>query len=345
MSGGVDSAVAAYLLKKEGYDVLGLTIRTWNSDAGYSRCCEIDDAREVCRTLDIPYQVLNCESTFREYVTEPFIKCYLDGKTPNPCVGCNLHVKWEKMIYWADVMQAEYVATGHYAHVIGKDGRYTVKTADHADKDQTYMLYQLKQEQLKRTLMPLGGLDKESVRAIALEAGIHIAGKKDSQEICFVTDGNYADYIRENADVSSVAPGNFVDMDGNVLGTHKGVINYTVGQRKGLGIALGYPAFVKKIDAARNEITLCDEASVFASSIRCNELNFMSIPTPEVGAKVRSNIKIRYHHKAQSATMMITDEGTLNIDFDEPVKAPAPGQSAVFYDDDGCVMGGGIILP
>ena len=343
MSGGVDSAVAAYLLKQQGYEVLGLTIRTWNPDVGYSRCCEIDDAREVCRKLDIPYHVLNCESAFREYVTEPFIKCYLNGKTPNPCVGCNLHVKWERMIYWADIMQAEFVATGHYAYIINKDGRYTVKTAEHAEKDQSYMLYQLPQEYLARTLMPLGNLDKETVRSIAAEAGIHIANKGDSQDICFITDGNYADYIRENGDTSSVKEGNFVDCDGNVLGTHKGIINYTVGQRKGLGIALGYPAFVKHIDAEKNEITLCDENAIYTSSVKCNQLNFMSIPTPAVGEKIRSNVKIRYHHRAQSATMTLTDENTLLIEFDEPVKGPAPGQSAVFYDDDGCVMGGGII--
>ena len=344
MSGGVDSAVAAYLLKQQGYEVLGLTIRTWNPDAGYSRCCEIDDAREVCRKLDIPYHVLNCESAFREHVTEPFIACYLNGKTPNPCVGCNLHVKWERMIYWANINQAEYVATGHYAYIINKDGRYTVKTAEHAEKDQSYMLYQLPQEYLARTLMPLGDYDKETVRKIAQEAGIHIANKGDSQDICFITNGNYADYICANADTSSVKEGNFVDTDGNVLGTHKGIINYTVGQRKGLGIALGYPAFVKHIDAEKNEITLCDEKAIYASSITCDQLNFMSIPMPAVGEKVRSNVKIRYHHRAQSATMTLTDENTLLIEFDEPVKGPAPGQSAVFYDDDGCVMGGGIIL-
>ena len=345
MSGGVDSAVAAYLLKKQGYEVLGLTIRTWNPDEGYSRCCEIDDAREVCQTLGIPYHVLNCESAFREYVTEPFIKCYLDGKTPNPCVGCNLHVKWTKMIYWADIMQAEFVATGHYAHIIKKaDGRYTVKTAEHADKDQSYMLYQLPQEFLARTLMPLGNLDKETVRSIAAEAGIHIAAKGDSQDICFITDGNYTDYINKNADTSGVKEGNFVDTEGNVLGTHKGIINYTVGQRKGLGIALGYPAFVKRIDAEKNEITLCDEKTIYADSVVCDQLNFMSIPTPAVGEKIRSNVKIRYHHRAQSATMTLTDENTLLIEFDEPVKGPAPGQSAVFYDDDGCVMGGGVIV-
>ena len=344
MSGGVDSAVAAYLLKQQGYEVLGLTIRTWNPDAGYSRCCEIDDAREVCRKLDIPYHVLNCESAFREHVTEPFISCYLNGKTPNPCVGCNLHVKWERMIYWANINQAEYVATGHYAYIINKDGRYTVKTAEHAEKDQSYMLYQLPQEYLSRTLMPLGDYDKETVRKIAQEAGIHIANKGDSQDICFITNGNYADYICANADTSSVKEGNFVDTDGNVLGTHKGIINYTVGQRKGLGIALGYPAFVKHIDAEKNEITLCDEKAIYASSVTCDQLNFMSIPKPEIGGKIRSNVKIRYHHRAQSATMTLTDENTLLIEFDEPVKGPAPGQSAVFYDDDGCVMGGGIIL-
>ena len=344
MSGGVDSAVAAYLLKQQGYEVLGLTIRTWNPDAGYSRCCEIDDAREVCRKLDIPYHVLNCESAFKEHVTEPFISCYLNGKTPNPCVGCNLHVKWERMIYWANINQAEYVATGHYAYIINKDGRYTVKTAEHAEKDQSYMLYQLPQEYLARTLMPLGNLDKDTVRSIAAEAGIHIANKGDSQDICFITNGNYTDYISANADTSNVKEGNFVDVDGNVLGTHKGIINYTVGQRKGLGIALGYPAFVKHIDAEKNEITLCNEKAIYASSITCDQLNFMSIPTPEIGAKVRSNVKIRYHHRAQSATMTLTDDNTLLIEFDEPVKGPAPGQSAVFYDDDGCVMGGGIIL-
>ena len=343
MSGGVDSAVAAYLLKQQGYEAIGLTIRTWNPDAGYSRCCEIDDAREVCRKLDIPYHVLNCESAFKEHVTEPFIRCYLNGRTPNPCVGCNLHVKWERMIYWADINQAEYVATGHYAYIINKDGRYTVKTAEHAEKDQSYMLYQLPQEYLARTLMPLGDYDKDTVRKIAQEAGIHIANKGDSQDICFITDGNYADYIHANADTSNVKEGNFVDTEGNVLGTHKGIINYTVGQRKGLGIALGYPAFVKHIDAEKNEITLCDENAIYASSVKCEQLNFMSIPAPAVGEKIRSNVKIRYHHRAQSATMTLTDENTLLIEFDEPVKGPAPGQSAVFYDDDGCVMGGGII--
>ncbi|MCR5328009.1 MAG: tRNA 2-thiouridine(34) synthase MnmA [Saccharofermentans sp.] len=345
MSGGVDSAVAAYLLKEQGYEVLGLTIRTWNPEAGYSRCCEIDDAREVCRTIGIPYHILNCESAFREHVTEPFVRCYLDGKTPNPCVGCNLHVKWEKMIYWADIMQAEFVATGHYAHIIkNANGRYTVKSATHAEKDQAYMLYKLPQEYLARTLMPLGDLDKAAVREIAKKAGIHIANKGESQDICFISNGNYQDYIRANSDTSGVKEGNFVDTEGNILGTHKGIINYTVGQRKGLGIALGYPAYVKRIDVARNEVVLCDEASVFADSIRCGELNFMSIPCPDKGEKIRTNVKIRYHHKAQGATMMLTDDDTLLIEFDEPAKAPAPGQSAVFFDDDGCVMGGGIIL-
>ena len=345
MSGGVDSAVAAYLLKKQGYDVVGLTVRTWSPDGGESKCCEIDDAREVCETIGVPYHVINCESDFKRYVTEPFIKCYLEGKTPNPCVGCNLRVKWEKMIYWADIMQAEYVATGHYAHVLKTpDGRYTVKTATHAEKDQAYMLYKLTQEQLARTLMPLADLDKETVRSIAKEAGIHIAEKVESQDICFVTGGNYTDFIRENGDTSSIKEGSFIDLDGNILGTHKGIINYTVGQRKGLGIALGYPAFVKKIDPVNNTVTLCDESSVYESSIKCSELNFMSIPCPSIGSKTRANVKIRYHHKAKVATLTLTDEDLLLIEFDEPVKAPAPGQSAVFFDDDGCVMGGGVIL-
>ena len=344
MSGGVDSAVAAYLLKQQGYDVIGLTIRTWDPDGEGSKCCEIDDAREACGTIGIPYHVINCESDFKRYVTEPFIRCYLDGKTPNPCVGCNLRIKWERLIYWADINKAEFVATGHYAYIINKDGRYTVKTAGHASKDQSYMLYRLPQEYLARTLMPLGDLDKETVRSIAKEAGIHIADKSDSQDICFIADGNYTDFIREHGDTSDVKEGNFVDTEGNVLGKHKGIINYTVGQRKGLGIALGYPAYVKSIDAEKNEVTLCGEKAVFSSAVRCNQLNFMSIPKPLENKSFRSNVKIRYHHRAQSATLTLTDSDTVLIEFDEPVKAPAPGQSAVFYDDDGCVMGGGVII-
>lgn len=346
MSGGVDSAVAAYLLKEQGYDVIGLTVRTWDSESGDSRCCEIDDARLVCKALDIPYNVVNAVSDFKNTVTDPFIESYRNGITPNPCINCNRYVKWDRMINWADITGARYVATGHYASVIAlENGRYTVRSAKHREKDQTYMLYKLSQEQLKRTLMPLGDLDKETVRDIAHKAGLHIAEKKDSQEICFVTDGNYADYIKEHTGGADPAAGNFVDIYGNILGTHNGIINYTVGQRKGLGIALGYPAYVKKIDAFRNEVVLCSEDEIYTCSIRCGDTNFMSISEPSKGDSFTANVKIRYRHEAVPAIVTVTDHDDLLIEFSKPVRSPAPGQSAVFYDDSGCVIGGGVILP
>ena len=255
MSGGVDSAVTAYLLKAAGFSVTGITLRTWFSAEGEeSRCCEIDDARRVAWKIRIPYYAFNCVLAFQDNVTKPFVSEYLQGLTPNPCIVCNRFVKWEKMLYYAKVLKADFVATGHYASVLRLDnGRYTVQQALHAEKDQTYMLYKLTQEQLARTMMPLGKCSKEEVRRIAEEAGLPVAHKKDSQEICFVTRGSYGDYIEKETD-SAVRPGNFVDEKGTVVGTHKGIIHYTVGQRKGLGLALGYPVYVKRISAAATSI-------------------------------------------------------------------------------------------
>ena len=244
MSGGVDSAVAAYLLQKEGYEVCGVTLRTLGEDE--SRCCEIDDARRVSNLLGFRFYPLNCVRDFEKEVMAPFVRSYLEGRTPNPCIECNRYIKWDKMLYAAKVLQADYVATGHYARLVRlENGRYTVKKAEHAAKDQTYMLYKLTQEQLAQTLMPLGTYSKEDVRAFAEEAGLPVAHKPDSQEICFVTDGHYADFVgqyaaqREEKDIFAVpGPGPFVDESGKVLGTHKGITHYTIGQRKGLGIAL-----------------------------------------------------------------------------------------------------------
>ena len=346
MSGGVDSAVAAFLLKKAGYDVIGVTLRTWLSETGEeSRCCEMDDARAISHRIGIPYYPLNCADVFNEKVIKPFIGAYLNGKTPNPCIECNRYVKWERMLYYAQVFHADYVATGHYAYVVKLDnGRYTVKTAMHAAKDQTYMLYKLTQEQLSRTLMPLGDMSKEEVRKIAAGEGLPVANKPDSQELCFVTEGKYADYIRDNATCEIPGAGNFVDEDGNILGRHKGIINYTVGQRKGLGIALGYPVFVKKIDAATNEIVLAGEDSISISEIECNELNFLSIEAPAVGTKIDCLVKVRYHHKPQKATVEIIGADHARVTFESPVKLCAPGQSAVFYDENSYVTGGGKII-
>lgn len=345
LSGGVDSAVAAYLLKKEGHQVIGATLRTWEAGSGaYSRCCDISDARRTAMQLEIPYYNINSLPEFSKHVTEPFMEAYVDGLTPNPCVVCNRYVKWERMLSFADELNAEFIATGHYARVVRTDdGRYTVKQASDAAKDQTYMLYMLTQDQLKRTLMPLAGLSKDDVRRMAAEAGLDVAGKNDSQEICFVIDGGYAEYISSHYDGKLPPPGDFLDTEGNVIGKHRGIINYTVGQRKGLGIALGYPVYVKEIDPERNAVILGGRESVSVSRITVRDLCFMSIEDIEQGERIGALVKIRYHHPAVPAVIERTGADEAAITFREPVKAPAPGQAAVFYDSEMRVMGGGTI--
>lgn len=346
MSGGVDSAVAAYLLQDQGYDVAGVTLRTWTPEYGEenSRCCDIDDAKEVCRVLDIPYHVCDCARDFHNKVVGSFIDEYISGNTPNPCIGCNKDLKWAKMIEMADRLDAKYIATGHYASVIRLDnGRYTVRRAGFAAKDQTYMLYKLTQEQLSRTLMPLCDISKDEVRRIAKACGLSVADKPDSQEICFVPDDDYAGYIEKNYKGELPGEGDFVDEGGNVLGRHKGIIHYTVGQRKGLGIAFGVPMYVKQIDAVNNKVVLAADEDLYTDTVKCCDINIMSMDMPEVGRKIRCRAKIRYRHEASDATFEITGDDTLTIVFDEPVRAASPGQSAVMYDEDGSVIGGGRI--
>ena len=345
MSGGVDSAVAALLLKEAGYDVIGVTLRTWDSADGLdSRCCEINDARQTAQTIGIPFYAFNCVADFEDKVVKAFVNDYLHGMTPNPCVICNRIIKWDRLLYHADVLQADYVATGHYASVVKLDnGRYTVKKAFHIEKDQTYMLYRLSQEQLARTIMPLGEYSKADVRKIAEQAGIQVASKPDSQEICFVTDGDYADFIKEHENGAVPGEGNFVDESCNILGRHKGIIHYTVGQRKGLGIAFGQPMYIKEIRADSNDIVLSGYEQTFSKGIICKDLNFMGIPEPDEGTEIRCQVKVRYRHSGQSALLVKSGEDRLKITFDEPVWFAAPGQSAVFYDENDCILGGGII--
>ena len=346
MSGGVDSAVAAYLLKQQGYEVIGVTLRTWGSDEeGDSRCCEIDEARRICEILDIKYHPHNCTSLFKEKVVKPFVDAYLEGETPNPCIECNRFVKWAKLMELADIFGAEYVATGHYAFVEKlPNGRYTVRKALHKGKDQTYMLYKLSQEQLARTLMPLGQYTKDEVRKIAEDAGLPCAHKEDSQEICFVTEGRYTDFIGEHTDKPLPVEGDFVDEEGNVLGRHKGIYRYTVGQRKGLGIALGYPAFVTRIDSENNTVVLGTEDSLMCGTFLCREVNFLSVPEPHAGDVIRCFAKARYHQTERPATLEMMEDGRVKVTLDEAVKGVSPGQSAVFYDENGCVVGGGLIV-
>ncbi|MBQ1546601.1 MAG: tRNA 2-thiouridine(34) synthase MnmA, partial [Clostridia bacterium] len=342
----VDSAVTAYLLKAAGHDVIGMTLKTWlNSEGEVSRCCEIDDARRTAHVLDIPYYAVNAAGDFRKFVVEPFTAAYIGGMTPNPCIECNRAVKWKGMLDFADSMGAQFVATGHYSYIEKcENGRYAVKRSAYANKDQTYMLYRLTQQQLARTLMPLGALDKSEVRKIAEAAGLPIAAKPDSQEICFVADDDYANYIEHNSGEYIPQSGSFVDESGKVLGTHKGIIHYTVGQRKGLGIAMGYPVYVKSINAASNEVVLSDDNSLYNNIIKVDTLNFQSIPDIPQGEKVRALVRIRYHHAGEYGDIEKTGDDEVTIRFDKPVRAPAPGQSAVFYDEKGRVIGGGRII-
>ena len=343
MSGGVDSAVAAWLLKNQGFDTVGVTLRTWES--GSNRCCEIDEARRSAQKLGIPYYPWNAVKEFREYVTKPFAAEYVAGRTPNPCVECNRYVKWDMLLHIADVLQADYVASGHYASVVRADnGRLAIRRATDTRKDQSYMLCRLTQEQLARTILPLGELTKQQVRQIAADTGIVVADKAESQEICFVTEGNYADYIEQECGAKIFAAGNFTDETGKIVGRHKGIACYTVGQRKGLGLALGYPVYVKRIDAAKNEIIVGREASLYTDEIFCGSLSFMGIADLAIGEKIAALVKIRYAHGGEHAVVERLNQETARIVFAEAVRAPAPGQSAVFYDETGSIIGSGKIL-
>ena len=345
MSGGVDSAVTAYLLKKAGYEVIGVTLRTWAAENGEeSRCCEIDDARGVARTLGIPFYAVNCLSQFEKKVVAPFVEAYAGGFTPNPCIECNHYVKWERLLHMAKVLGADYVATGHYASVVHlSNGRYSVRKARYAAKDQTYMLYKLSQEQLAATLMPLGDFSKDQVRRIAQEADLAVAHKADSQEICFVSEGDYTDFIREHAVGKLPGEGYFVDETGKIIGKHQGIIHYTVGQRKGLGLALGYPAYVTRIRARENEVVIGRAPDLMKTQVLCSDIHFMSIASMMPGQELKASVKIRYQHPGQEAILHMTGEDRMSIRFQQPVRAATPGQAAVFYDEQGLVIGGGRI--
>lgn len=349
MSGGVDSSVAAYLLKQQGYDVIGVTMQIWqDEDACYVEenggCCglsAVEDARRVADSLKIPYYVMNFKKEFREQVIDYFTEEYLRGRTPNPCIACNRYVKWEALLDRSLAIGADYIATGHYAQTEQLDnGRYTLRRASVLTKDQTYALYNLTQEQLRRTLMPVGAYSKDEVRRIAGEIGLKVADKPDSQDICFVPDGDYASFI-ENVTQQKVPEGNFVSADGRILGRHKGIIHYTVGQRKGLGISLGYPVFVLEIRPETNEVVIGTYEESLTQTLRANQLNFMSVE--DIAEPVRVFAKIRYNHKGAWCTVERTSEDEVRCTFEEPQRAVTPGQAVVFYDGP-YVLGGGTIL-
>lgn len=348
MSGGVDSSVAAYLLKEQGYDVIGVTMQIWQDEDPFTQaenggCCglsAIDDARRVADMLDIPYYVLNFKQEFQTNVIDYFMEEYMHARTPNPCIACNRYVKWEALLRRAMELGCDYIATGHYARVCKlPNGRYALKKSAAAKKDQTYALYNLTQDQLSHTLMPVGEYEKEEIRKIAEKIGLQVANKPDSQEICFIPDHDYAGYIKRKTG-RTFAKGNFVDLDGRILGQHKGIIHYTIGQRKGLGLSLGVPAFVVDIRPDTNEVVIGTNEDTFCDTLVADHVNFMALPSLAEGLELTA--KIRYSHQGEVCKVEMPDKDKVICRFIKPVRAITPGQAVVFYDGD--VVAGGAVI-
>lgn len=347
MSGGVDSSVAAYLLKEQGYHVIGVTMQIWQEEAPESveengGCCglsAVEDARRVAAQLEIPYYVMNFKQEFKCAVIDNFIEEYLNGRTPNPCIRCNRFVKWESLLKRATDIGADFIATGHYAQIVClENGRYALQKAP-SSKDQTYALYNLSQEQLKHTLMPVGAYTKAEIREIAKSLKLQVAAKPDSQDICFVPDGNYSRFI-ENYSGKKLPEGNFVDRNGNILGRHKGISHYTIGQRKGLGLSMGRPVFVTAIRPDTNEVVIGSGDALYSRSLLASGINMMAEPAITDGMRVTA--KVRYAHQGAPASLYRFGEDRLEVVFDEPQRAVTPGQAVVFYRDD-IVIGGATI--
>ncbi|WP_199798489.1 tRNA 2-thiouridine(34) synthase MnmA [Clostridium tetani] len=343
MSGGVDSSVTAYLLKEQGYDVIGMTMKVFPGNYHDGSKEKIEDimksAKEVCDFLEIPFVEVDLIEEFNKKVATPFMQDYIEGRTPNPCVYCNKHIKFDAFLNKAIELGADYIATGHYANIIEKDGRTLIYRAEDENKEQTYMLYNLKQHQLKHILMPCGDYNKEQIREIAKKIGLKIHNKKDSEEICFIPDDDHGRYIRENCK-KKIQEGNFVDEKGKVLGRHKGIINYTIGQRKGLGIALGKPAYVIDIIPEKNQVVLGEEEKIFNNILIAKDVNF--IPFDELKEKIKLEAKIRYSAKGEIAEIEPLENNRVKVTFDKKQRAITKGQSVVFYIEN-LLLGGGII--
>lgn len=348
MSGGVDSSLAAKLIKDEGMECIGCTMKLYdNEDIGISRghtCCSLDDvedARSVANRLGIPYYVFNFKDDFREKVIARFVAAYENGRTPNPCIDCNRFMKFDKLFERARVLGCDYVVTGHYVRIEEKAGVFYLKKALDDTKDQSYVLYSMTQEQLAHTRFPLGAMKKSEVRELAEANSFINASKPDSQDICFVPDGDYGAFL-ERYTGRLYEPGPFVDNEGHVLGTHKGTVRYTIGQRKGLGVAAGRPLYVSEIDVKGNTVTLSDEDRLFSDTLVAADFNWISGVAPT--SEIRCRAKIRYRHREQPATAYPLEDGSVRVVFDEPQRAVTPGQAVVLYDGD-IVLGGGEILP
>lgn len=348
MSGGVDSSVAAWLTKEAGYRCVGATMRLYeNQDAGIPRegaCCsleDVEDARAVAFRIGIPFFAFAFQEDFSRQVMDRFVAAYEEGRTPNPCIDCNRYLKFERLYRRARELGLDYVVTGHYARIeLGENGRYLLKKGPDPQKDQSYVLYALTQEQLAHTLFPLGNLRKEAVRAIAEAQGFVNAKKHDSQDICFVPDGDYAAFIVRRTGREYPA-GDFLDTEGNVLGRHRGIIHYTVGQRRGLGVSGGRPLYVKEIRPQDNTVILADNHRLFERTAIAADFNWISMEPPAEPIEIHA--RARYHHPEQPATATVLPDGRVRITFHAPQRALTKGQAIVLYHGD-TVVGGGTIV-
>ena len=336
MSGGVDSSVAAYLLKQQGYECIGVTMKLYEGEDGReSTCCslsDVEDAKSVCRRLGIPHYTFNFTADFEAQVIDPFVRSYEQGRTPNPCIDCNRRLKFQRLYHRGLELGCDYIATGHYVRRVEQpDGTVALYKAADPEKEQSYVLYNMTQEQLQKTLFPLGELQKTQVREIAEAQGFLNAKKHDSQDICFVPDGDYAAFIKEYTG-KTYPPGPVLDVQGNRIGTHRGIIHYTVGQRKGLGLALGQPMYVKSTDAETNTLVLGRNEELFSHTVYAEKLNWIPGNPPEVPVEVMA--RVRYHGKDQPATLRFLGNGRICAEFQVPQRAVTPGQAIVFYDSD-----------
>ena len=347
MSGGVDSSVAAWLMQRDGFDCTGVTMRLTRNEAvnteGLHTCCserDIEDAAEVAYAMDIPYEVLDFTADFQEKIIDKFIRVYEAGGTPNPCIDCNRYMKFDHLLRWAEAHGLDHVVTGHYARVEQDEatGRFLLKKGLDEGKDQSYVLYNLTQEQLAHIRLPLGGLHKTEVREIAEQHKFVNARKHDSQDICFVPDGDYARFM-EDFTGKHYPAGDFLDESGRVVGTHNGAVRYTIGQRKGLGLAMGAPVYVCGKDMQANTVMVGPEEMLFDRIVYADEVNWIAIP--ELTGPLRVTARTRYHQVEQAATVYPAECG-FRLEFDQPQRAPTPGQAVVLYQGD-VVLGGGTI--
>jgi len=350
MSGGVDSSVAAILLKEKGYEVIGLTMKTWDYVTSGSKnketgCCSLDsinDARNIAVDLGFHHTILDIREEFGDYVIDYFTDEYMNGRTPNPCVLCNTHIKWEALLKRADKLGCKYIATGHYANINSNNGRYFVSKGKDINKDQSYALWGISQKNLSRTIFPLGNLKKSEIKKIATDRGYdNLVKKSESYEICFVPDNDYRNFLKQrvkNID-KKVKKGNFIDENGNVLGKHNGYPFYTIGQRKGLGIALGYPVYVTEINKEKNEVTIGTFDELKRNGMYVDKLNFMKYTS--IDGRLNSITKIRYNDKGNESIIEQIDD-SIKVYFGDGVNAITPGQAAVFYEGNDIIGGGWI---